>query len=221
MRVHDIAARLPDIETLRRRCKALAMLDAIMSPEWEYRYYSFDAAWAEGEHMASMANGSGDEYSIVFTPAGAFIRGFDHESPMSPWTNEDRHLWPGLLDGLPPALARQAAEPAFSLDGTLSATFCLWRETGATRWSTGRPQYAVTDGLMVDDGSDMLSMLCDQGPDSYRAFAVDYYETAVSLAAVAAVCALRPLDSQLVAALNPEITIADLASDMAQIGWPR
>ncbi|MFE4802065.1 hypothetical protein ACFRFL_45945 [Streptomyces sp. NPDC056708] len=36
---------------------------------------------ADGEEMASMRNGSGDEYSIVFSAAGAYVRGFDHETP--------------------------------------------------------------------------------------------------------------------------------------------
>ena len=30
--------RLPDIETLRRLTKSIAMLEAIICPEWEYRY---------------------------------------------------------------------------------------------------------------------------------------------------------------------------------------
>jgi hypothetical protein len=38
------------------------------------------------EDLASMQNGSGDEYSIVFLDDGAaYARGFDHESPVSPW----------------------------------------------------------------------------------------------------------------------------------------
>lgn len=37
-------ATLPDIATLRQRAKALAMLDAIVSPEWEYRYFSYNAS---------------------------------------------------------------------------------------------------------------------------------------------------------------------------------
>ena len=55
-------AALPDIEALRKLTQSLAMLDAIMSPEWEYRYYSFNSKWYESEMMASMRNGSGDEY---------------------------------------------------------------------------------------------------------------------------------------------------------------
>jgi hypothetical protein len=47
-----------------------------------------------------MNNGSGDEYSIVFAPAGAFVRGFDHESPMSPYGNDDFDV-PGMDVSVP------------------------------------------------------------------------------------------------------------------------
>src|SRR5215216_4423547 len=97
---HDVARLLPDIATLRNLCRSLAVLEAILSPDWESRYHSFDAAWSPEEEMASMRNGSGDEYSIVFSPAGAYVRGFDHESSMSPYAHEDHELWPGVLDSV-------------------------------------------------------------------------------------------------------------------------
>ena len=36
---------LPDVTRLKRLLQSLAMLDAILMPEWEYRYYSFNAHW--------------------------------------------------------------------------------------------------------------------------------------------------------------------------------
>lgn len=53
-----------------------------------------DSRRSPGEQMASMRNGSGDAYSIVFSPAGAFIRGFDHESAMSPRHSGRPPIWP-------------------------------------------------------------------------------------------------------------------------------
>ncbi|WP_459547551.1 hypothetical protein [Nocardia sp. X0981] len=100
MTVYDVARRLPAIADLRNLCRSLAMLDAILSPDRESRYYSFSTAWAEGEETASMSNGSGDEYSIVFSVAGAYVRGFSHESLMSPYAN-DCEPWPGVEDGVP------------------------------------------------------------------------------------------------------------------------
>jgi hypothetical protein len=66
--------RLPDIPVVRDRSRSLAMLDAILSPQWEYRYYSFNGSWGPAQELASMRNGSGDDYAVVFSPAGAWVR---------------------------------------------------------------------------------------------------------------------------------------------------
>jgi hypothetical protein len=39
-------ATIPNVETLKKLCQSLATLDAIISPEWDYRYYSFNSKWA-------------------------------------------------------------------------------------------------------------------------------------------------------------------------------
>jgi hypothetical protein len=85
MTAAHLADRLPAIAVVRRWSQSLAVLDAIMSAEWDYRYFSFDTQFGPGQALASMRNGSGDEYSITFTGEGAFLRGFDHESPVSPF----------------------------------------------------------------------------------------------------------------------------------------
>ena len=33
---------LPDIKSLKSTCKAISVLDAILSQDWEYRYYPYD-----------------------------------------------------------------------------------------------------------------------------------------------------------------------------------
>lgn len=193
------------------------MLDAIMSPDRDLRYFSFHARWAPDEEMASMTNGAGDVWSIVFSPAGAFIRGFDHESPMSPAVN-DGELWPGVADTVPEVFAASAQEPAFSYEGTLEATLCLWRQHGDTRWHTGDITFPEGDD---PDGADRLfAVLVEGHPAAYRRFAEDYYEHAVDVAAVGEVLALRPLTDDLVRRLNPELRVADLTGDLAEIGYP-
>ena len=115
-----------------------------MSPEWEGRYYSFDSEWGPGEQMASMRNGSGDEWSIVFSPDGVFVRGFDHESGMSPAVNGNR-LWPGLIDGLPAVFEPFAAEPVFS-DGAHPVGDCVRCATlRDDRWQVGEIAYPPSD----------------------------------------------------------------------------
>ena len=79
----------------------IAALDAVLSPEWGYRYFSFDPHWAAGKRMASMRNGSGDVYFVVFSAEGTVARGFDHDSELSPWARDDGKVAPGILGSLP------------------------------------------------------------------------------------------------------------------------
>jgi hypothetical protein len=119
----DLTA-LPKIEELKKLTQSLAMLDAIVMREWDYRYYSFNCKWAEGEQMASMRNGEGDGWYCCFGFPGAFLKGFDHESEMSPWSMETHRVWPGVLDDVPEEFKSFAIEPAFSMEDT---TFGMWR----------------------------------------------------------------------------------------------
>src|SRR5262245_24740376 len=109
-------ASWPDILTLRRRLQSLAMLDAIVEPEWEYRYYSFNSRWAPDQAMGSMRNGSGDHWFALFLPEGAGVVGLAHESPMF----RPGDPWPGLYAQLPVTLAELRSEPAFD---TQNSTF--------------------------------------------------------------------------------------------------
>lgn len=221
MTVYDIAAKLPPIDVLRSRCQVLAALECIIGGGDSY--YTFDREWGADE-AALMSNGSGDEWAVVFTADGAFIRVFDHESAMTPFRDPDRELWPGLLDGLPAVFGPQVAEPAFGdEDGRFIATAVLWRLAGDDRWRAG-------DGITFPpsrgpydsgpDGSGMLDILLDDIVDRYVEFAEDYYEIAADRTAVAHVVARLPLTDSVVRALNPQATLTDLHADLAVIGYP-
>ncbi|MFC4149527.1 hypothetical protein ACFO0M_25045 [Micromonospora mangrovi] len=222
MTAYDIAARLPTIDRLRQRGKALAVLDRII--DRGEPYYGYTSRWG-GNEAALMSNGSGDEWAAVFTADGAFIRVFDHESAMSPYGDPDHELWPGLLDGLPPALRPWVEEPAFC-DETdqFLATAVLWRLADDDRWHVGDgidfPPPRGPSGADAPDGSDLLDILLDDIVDRYVAFAEDYYEMAVDRATVAHVVAHRPLTDAVVRTLNPRLTVAELRDDLALIGYP-
>ena len=61
----DFIKQMPDISECQRIFKAAAMLDAILMPEWEYRYYSYNSQWDANEQMASMRDGEGSLLCIV------------------------------------------------------------------------------------------------------------------------------------------------------------
>lgn len=216
MSVTNLAARLPDIETVRRWSQSLALVDAILSPEWEYRYFSFDAGWAADQEMASMRNGSGDEYSITFAPVGAYVRGFDHESDMSPFAQSPAAVWPGVIDDVPVELEEFVAEPAFSDEGVPRATLCLWRRSDDAEWQHG----SVTFPSGADpDGADWLFEQLDGQPDTYRRFALDYYEKEIDLAAISHIYRHEPVSDEIVSALNPQLSLSDITDDLHGIGY--
>ncbi|MEU6346968.1 hypothetical protein ABZ883_39180 [Streptomyces sp. NPDC046977] len=221
MSISELIRQLPAIPVVRDCSRAMAVLDAVMSPEWEFRHYSFDARWSPTEEMASMRDGSGGDYSIVFSSAGAYARGFDHESPMSPHRVTPPVPWPGLFDGLPKVFAHNVSEPAFTgHDGTPRVTVCFWREQADARWTAGNVE-ALPGGAEHDGGAEWLfDVLADGRPEAYRRFAEDYYEVTVDIEAVRHVYALRPLTQGVVSALNPDARLADLAEDLRRIGYP-
>ena len=51
---------------MKKLCQSLALLDAVIYPDWQGRYYSFNDCWDTNVSLASMRGGSGDDYFILF-----------------------------------------------------------------------------------------------------------------------------------------------------------
>jgi hypothetical protein len=206
---------LSDVEGLRRLIQSMALLDAILSPDWEYRYHSFNAHWAEGEQMGSMRNGLGDDFFALFDHAGCFLKGFVHDSLMAPCRSDPKKIWPGVIDHVPPAFARGLGEPAFSVEDT---TFCLWRGPCDPSWQVGPIEWPEDPD---PDGSAQLLTLLDGNPESYQQYAEDYFEREIDMAAIEHVYAHKPLTQELLFLVNPGLSLEDLEADIVEIGYPR
>jgi hypothetical protein len=205
---------LPGIEEVKRISQSIATLDAILMPDWEYRYFSFDANWGDGEMLASMRNGSGDSYFILFNSHGAIIKGYGHESALAAHTVESGKPWPGVLDEVPEEFETIQTDPAFVAEET---TFCIWRKYSDSKWQTGKIDFP--DEEDPDGSADLLFML-DGSPGTYQQWAGEYYERTIPLDAVQEVYQHKPLTQQLVSRLDPERLIDDLDSDLDEIRYP-
>ncbi|MDK1345337.1 hypothetical protein QNO09_18955 [Streptomyces sp. 378] len=204
---HETAALLPGPDQLRTYLRALAVLDTAIGDDPRFCQYTFDGTWGPGVEAALMENGSGDDFSVLFTSAGVLIRGFDHESEMSPYGTDDGQVWPGVLDDVPALLRPLLDEPAFRDKGIDAprVTACLWRETGDTAWRTGST-IAFPTGSEDPDGSDFLfHLLTDRSPEAVQAHFEDYYERSVPLDAIRHVLAGRPLTPAVARTLNPAV----------------
>lgn len=192
-----VAVTLPAPSELERITKGLATLDALLSEDWESRYYSFNAAWApkKAERLASMRNGSGDEWFIVFSPAGAFLKSFWHEY--------DAGDVAAVYDGLPKAFAHQLKEPAFSMN---DVTFGGWCER---EWVLRGDAAPMRDELSLLTGD--VKAFC--------AYAAEYFESKIPAAAVSHVLDGRPLTAAVLKQLHCERTLAELKDDLREIGY--
>ena len=148
---------LPGRQKLQQISKAISVADAILSQDWEYRYYSYQSKWSDDEELCEMRNGQGDHMLILFPNQGCIINGMAHEYHPKDKTK--------LIKGLPTIYNEFIfGEPVHSI-GT---TFCLWTNEEAA-WEIG-------DLDTFEDGSDEMLYIFDGNPQTYVEWAKQYYE---------------------------------------------
>ncbi len=201
---------LPSIGQVQRITKSIAMLDAIVCPEWDYRYYSYNSKWGPGEEMASMRDGSGNDWFLFFGRFGAALKGFVHESKHA----LDSSLPRRLQKAVPAVFKSFLDEPAFSMS---TATFCLWRCTTDSIWNVVLPE---NNRALLEDGSKELLCILNGDPRTYHSWAQDYYEQTIPFEGVQAIYEHQPLKKDLVSGLNPEISFSAISKDALEIGYP-
>lgn len=200
---------LPGIDDLRRLCQSLATLDAILCPEWEYRYFSFNAKWAPGELLSSMRNGEGDDWLILFTARGAIMKGFVLDSEMA-----KDCPWPGVIDEVPDDFADFLNDLAFAIDKT---TFCFWHGPADSSWTVGPVDFPDSKD---PDGSAKLLRFLDGDPETYRQWGEEYYGERLNPKAIEQIYRHDRLTEFLVRSLNPKARLRDLREEIAGIGYP-
>lgn len=201
---------LPDLPAIQLRAKALAMVEAIVCPEWEDRYYSYNCRWGSGEEMASMRNGQGDDWFLLFGPFGAGIKGLAHETALA----GDAELLAEARRCVPDEFASFVNEPAFSWDWM---SFCYWRSPTDPFWS--RVVHPRVERAQMEDGSSEFLALLHEPVSAYIEFAQWYYERSLPLSAVDAIYRNEPLTPEIVHALNAELSFEDILEDAAEIGF--
>lgn len=188
---------LPSIAELEKTSKGLALVDAILMPEWEYRYFSFNSQWdVEGkEMMASMRDGSGNEYFILFTENGVVGKVLFGSSK----SNVSSYL-----KDIPDSFSTFKHEDAFNLK---NASLFFWREIKDNHWS------ALPKGLSVYPLLGFLTC----GSKGYKKWAEDYYEKKVDPVVLSDVFTQLTANADQVAILNSDITIEELRDDIREI----
>lgn len=233
---------LPNPSELQKLCRAISALEAIICPEWEYRYFSYQQDWSETEEFCGMRNGQGDQLLILFSQYGTCINGFALNSKLNGWkkTNtEQKTIWfknlfglktktqpdlvqdisSGILNGLPDEFRRFiSGEPVKSV-GT---TFCIWQQKSESIWQTGDMNLPDDD---YKDGSEELLQLLDGKPFTYKTWAEEYYDEEfadreLQLHLVENIYNGAIITPELVKAINPALLdFQHLKSELQEIGY--
>ncbi|MED1783879.1 hypothetical protein P4V43_18830 [Brevibacillus fortis] len=199
-------------EALKQRLLILSAMDIVLCQEDWLRRYQFDPQWDENTTFANVSNGAGDDLFILFTPEGVIVKGFDHESEMSPYAREEYEVWPGIYEQVPPALLNQLEDEAVTKE---DVTFCLWRESTDHVWKTGD----VHNPQGLDNGSDFLLGMIYDNPDDYVEWAEAYYEIKVSLDVVSYIFTNTSITKEMMMELNPEVDLEIAIKELQAIGF--
>ena len=196
----DNINRLPSILEIKQISQSLALLDAIIMPEWELRYFSFDCHWDGEEMMASMKNGSGNEYFLLFNKHGVIGKVFISNMQLSENERND------LFTKIPSLYESFKQEEAFSLD---DISFCFWHSNSDDGW--------VSKPIAKD--LPYLNFLTGDS-NIYKEWAEEYYEKEFNIGVIQDIFSHKPLTTEMIVKLNAEIKIEDLSEDLDEIGYP-
>jgi hypothetical protein len=200
-------SQLPDQKTMQKICKSVAVLDAIMCQEWEFRYFSYQSDWADCEEFCEIRNSSGDHTLILFREDGCVINGY---SNMHGEPNKEK-----TTANLPPIFNEFIfGEPV----NTIGTTFCLWT-TDSKAWESGNE-------VDFEDESEAFLFIFDGKPETYVAWATDYFdgdfqESGIPLETVKAIYEGKTLTKTMVLSLVEDLEDWEqLIADLAEIDYP-
>lgn len=209
-------------DILRTRLRILAALDIIFSEEEWLRVHHYENELQPGVAWGSINNGAGDHLHVLFTNSGTLIKGFDHESPLSPHAREDGEIYPGMYDEVPETLMAVLRDQEETLD-LEDVTFCLWQEGKDLSWKVGNwIQLAMTEEDKADarGGAEFLLGYIEKNSEDYVDWAKGYYDLPdLPLEAVAEIYEEKPVTASLIKQLCPERDVAAALDELQQRGY--
>ena len=225
---------------LQQLCKSISTLEAIVCPEWEYRYYSYQNDWAKEEECCNMRTGQGEYLYILFREDGVCINGFASESQLNGWKKVSNKKISSFFDGL---FGKSIPNSKLRLDvsagilenlplqfhefiygepvKSIGTTFCIWSTSDKKKWELGKLN--LPNDNYKDGSSDLLKLL-DGNPKTYKTWAEEYYEEFeeifLKLEYVAYIYQGKELTKDLVLQINPNIeSFSCLEKDLNKIGY--
>jgi len=187
---------------LKQICKSISAMEAIISPEWSNRYYTYQKNWTDSAELCEMRDGSGNQLLIIFDEDSVLINGFALESKMNGQSD--------ILSQLP-----QKFNEYISCDPikNIGSTFCVWQTENDNEWQIGSIEFSK-------DGSSELLQLLDGLATTFKNWAEGYYEIELELKEIEKIYNNEVLTKEIAIKINPKIKNFDqLKSDLYEIGY--
>ncbi|HCE43352.1 MAG TPA: hypothetical protein DET40_07375 [Lentisphaeria bacterium] len=185
------------IPNLKHKLKSLAIADAIVEPEWQYRYFSYNSKWAPNEEMASMRDGCGGSWFVLFL--GERV-GYKCISPGDGLIEN----YSKIRETIPIEYKSFIDEPSF------------FKDEATAVWILDKNQWIKFGKTEVREIID-LEAIMKWEPENYKEWADGYFEKEIDLDALIQVFEHK-ITEEVVAALNKEISLDEIKADIEEIG---
>jgi hypothetical protein len=165
-------------------------------PNWELRYFSFNQGWdvEADESMASMRDGEGQSYFIVFSPAGAIGKVYDPQIGKIDLQ----------LEHIPSCFSSFLNEPAFDIG---ISSYLFWFQKDDENWST-----------LANNEASFEALSClNYSSEQYVEWAEIYYDGNWNRAALIGIFETLSINDRVIANANVNLSMADLEEDIFEI----
>lgn len=194
---------LPIVDEVIKVSQSLAILDAILMPEWEFRYFSFNKSWDSNQYMASLRDGEGSHYYILFEISDELIgctgKVYCKDSKIS---NDNHFSKIKELNDFEYFLG----EVAFEND---KSSLYFYFNHSDNKWEIATQIQGIP----------FLRVFKDK-EEAYLPWAEQYYERNIHQNTVKQIFDFKPLNEIMLSELNPDLTFQDILEDIEEIGYP-
>lgn len=209
-------ACLPTVEELKEILLSQAVLDIMMNDEEDawLRLTSFYKNYFDDVDMAKVDNRAGDHVCFLFSKYGTIIKGFDHESVLSPYANDAGEIAKGIYDLVPPELMKLLEDESVERD---DVTFCIWRSQTDSLWRKG--QVVLPED--ADDGEGFLLGFIFENANLWLDWAKSYYEEQAAKIETDWIQKVyeRSITEEIMQMINPGRDIKGAIKELKEIGY--
>jgi hypothetical protein len=209
--------KLPNTKRLKEILLSQSALDIIMKDEvnaW-LRLSSFYKNYFDGIDMVKIDNGAGDNMYILFSKDGAIIKGFDHNSILSPYANDKGEITKGIYDSVPIELMELLKDESIEVN---DVTFCVWISKNDSNWKKGNI-IVPEDYKENDDGERFLLGYIFDDADSWLDWAEYHYEEEILSECVKAIYEHKDITREIIEKINPKRDVDAVIKELKMVGY--